>query len=310
MPWFPVPFIFTDPSNKKTDEYEYNTITWTHNVYSPAIKQLDISQASSFWYYDEYGIDGWHGSDISSVSNKTPYADLSTVNTPKKYVTNMPGTILSASMIPNDHHVSYNMMYKLKIKANPNSKNKVVKFCVCNRHKTTTRLMRREVGDGFQWFYHPTSQNATISYTNMYIQQGENAVFTHETLEGMHFENLYLYDQISTYDRYYGAIGEETKYVIHTVDLSKPGSYVYITFQIGHYNINRNDIPEHYFDNGQQADCTCFISMELDKENDIIFGEGFSLMFLGETLVDAGMINMGENAPSAIYIGENLVWSN
>lgn len=311
MPWFPVPFVFTDPSNKKTDEYEYNSITWTGNIYSPAIKTIETSQGSSFWYYTDYGIDGWSTDEIYCISNKVSYSDLSAVNTPKEYVTGMSGTILSASMIPSKHRVSYSMNYRVKIKANPNSKNKVVRFCVCRKRKVTTKLTRREVLHGYQWFYYPIHNNSTISYTNMYLQEGKDAVITYESLDAVHFENLYLQGTSSSgNERYYGAIGEETVYVMNTIDLSKPGSYAYVTFQIGHCDIDGKDPALHYFGNGQQADCTCFISMELDKEDDIMFGEGCSMIYLGENLIDTGMINMGENAPTEIYVGENLVWSN
>ena len=310
MPWFPVPFILIEPPNKKTDEYEYNQVSWTNNTYSPAIKRLLITQDSSYWYYDGYGFEWQAGSTSNWITEVTPYSDLSQTHPPKKTITDIPATVIRASMIPSDYPKTYyTMKYVLKFKANPNSKNKVVRFCSSRQEKIVKDVTRREVLRGWQWMM-LSGYETTAAYTGMYIKQGENAVITNELIEGIDFEKLIFYEQGSNWnDNKYHGLATRTYYNICTVDLSKPGSYAYLVFEIGHAN-TREDRIKPFFDNGQQADCSCFLSMQLDKENDIIFGEGFSLLYLGETLVDAGMINMGENAPTEIYIGENLVWSN
>ena len=308
MPWFPVPFILIEPPNKKTDEYEYNQVSWTNNTYSPAIKRLLITQDSSYWYYDGYGFE-FQG-DTNWITGSLPYSDLSQTHPPKKTITDIPATVIRASMIPSDYpKTNYSMKYVLKFKANPNSKNKVVTFLTSTQNKIVKDVTRREVMHGFQWMMFAGYEN-TVVYTSMYIQQGENAVITNNNTRGTDFEKLIFYEQGSNWnDNNYYALATQTSYNIRTVDLSKPGSYAYLVFEIGHTSTSVDRVKP-FFGNGQQADCSCFLSMQLDKEDDIIFGEGFSLMFLGETLVDTGMINMGENAPSAIYVGENLVWSN
>ena len=310
MPWFPVPFILIEPPNKKTDEYEYKQVSWTNNTYSPAIKRLLITQDSSYWYYDGYGFE-FQGGTSDWITEVTPYSDLSQTHPPKKTITDISATVIRVSMIPSDYpKTHYNMKYVLKFKANPNSKNKVVRFCSSRQEKIVKDVTRREIMDGFQWMLFAGNET-TAAFTSMYVQQGENAVITNETIKGIDFEKLIYYEpgaNVSTDKRYHG-LATQTFYNICTVDLSKPGSYAYLVFQIGHARTSEERIKP-FFDNGQQADCSCFLSMELDKIDDIIFGEGFSLMFLGETLVDAGMIDNGEIAPSAIYVGENMVWSN
>ena len=310
MPWFPVPFKLIEPPNTKTDEYEYHEVYWANNTYSPAITRLLITQDSSYWYYDGYGFPTRYSSiDNYIVSEITPIKDLTTVHPTKKTITNTPATLIRASMIPSQYNNTYVMRYVLKFKAKPSSKNKVVKFLSCSQQKMTTEVMSKDLlGDGkeYEWFYY-THNEEKIAYTNMSVQQGENAVITRDYVPGTDFENLYFTGTGGNWnDSNYDALITKTYYETYTVDLSKPGSYGYLVFEIKHYNVRNN----RYFSNGRQADCSCFISMQLDKEDDIIFGEGFSLLYLGETLVDAGMINMGENAPSAIYIGENLVWNS
>lgn len=309
MPWFPVPFKLIEPPNTKTEEYEYHEVSWTNNMYSPSIKRLVITQDSSYWYY--YGC-GFADEEDSSkdewIIADTPYTDLSTVHPTKKNITNIPATLIRASMIPSEENYLYRMRYVLKFKVKPSSKNKVVKFLSCSQQKMTTEVLRRDrtYDNTFQWFYY-TPNDKEIACTHMSVQQGENAVITRDYISGTDFENLYFTGKGTDHiDNNFDALIAKTYYETYTVDLSKPGSYGYLIFEITHHNVNGN----RYFGNGQQADCSCFISMELDKEDDIIFGEGFSLLYLGETLVDAGMINMGENAPSAIYIGENLVWNS
>ena len=307
MPWFPVPFIYTDPSNKKTDEYEYKQVSWTNNTYSPAIKRLLITQDSSYWYYDGYGFDFLEGSNW--ITDSLPYSDLSQTHPPKKTITDIPATVIRASMIPSDYPKYYTMGYVLKFKANPNSKNKVVRFLSASQKKAVKDVTRREVLHGYQWMLF-AGYETVVSYTGMNVQQGENAVITSEYIEGADFEKLIYYEQGTNWNdnRYYG-LTTKTGYTMYTVDLSKPGSYAYLVFEIGHTSTSVERVKP-FFDNGQQADCSCFLSMELDNIDDIMFGEGFSMIYLGENFIDAGMINMGENAPSAIYVGENLVWSN
>lgn len=308
MPWFPVPFVFIEPPNKKTDEYEYKQVSWTNNIYSPAIKRLLVTQDSSYWYYDGYGFN-WQGSS-NWITEVTPYSDLSQTHPPKKTITDMPATVIRASMIPSDYpRTYYTMTYVLKFKANPNSKNKVVRFCTSRQKKAVKDVTRREMSGGFQWMLFAGNETV-VSYTGMYVKQGENAVITSESVKGVDFEKLLYHEQGTNWNdkRYYG-LATETNYFMETVDLSKPGSYAYLVFEIGHTSTSVERVKP-FFDNGQQADCSCFLSMELDNIDDIIFGEGFSMIYLGENFIDAGMINMGENAPSAIYVGENLVWSN
>lgn len=309
MPWFPVPFKLIEPPNTKTDDYEYHEVYWANNVYSPSIKRLVIAQDSSYWYYDGYGFDGDEGTYLDSewiITDRTSIKDLSTVHPTKKNIINIPATLINVSMIPSEENHAYRMRYVLKFKAKPSSKNKVVKFLSCSQEKKVTEVLRRDSDNAthFQWFYY-TSSDTPIAHANMSVQQGENAVITRDYISGTDFENLYLTSKDNIDNRYDARIAR-TYYETYTVDLSKPGSYGYLTFDIMHYDVRGN----RYFGNGQQVDCSCFLSMELDNIDDIIFGEGFSMIYLGETLVDAGMINMGENAPTEIYVGENLVWSN
>ena len=314
MPWFPVPFKLIEPPNTKTDDYEYHEVSWTNNIYSPAIKRLVIAQDSSYWYYYGYGFGDEEDAfmeDVFIITDRTSIKDLSTVHPTKKTITNIPATLIRASMVPSEDKAAYRMRYVLKFKAKPSSKNKVVKFLSCNQQKMVTEVTRKDLSDGteFQWFYYAGS-DIPIAHTTMSVQQGENAVITRDYIAGADFENLYFTGIGGNWnDNNYDALMTKTYYETYTVDLSKPGSYGYLIFDIMHYDVT-GIVNNRYFSNGEQADCSCFLSMELDKEDDIIFGEGFSMIYLGETLVDAGMINMGENAPSAIYIGENLVWNS
>ena len=309
MPWFRVPFILTDTPTTKTDKYDYHQVTWTNNIFSPAITRISVTGGSfPTWYYNGYGVNF----DSGGYSGSTTISDITKLTPPKVNVESAECTVVSASMIPSTYQSGHTMRYVLKFKRNPNSPNKVAKFRMCRQYKEVSLIKQHVISSAsgtYSWYYH-TADDRTPGYCNMFVQQGEDAVITTTRIEGADFEKMtYASWNDGTKATDYDTLATGTDYRLFTVDLSKPGSYAYLVVEIGSSNL-WEDRQKRYFGNGQQTYCDCYMSMELEHEDDIIFGEGFSLIYVGERFIDAGMINKGVNAPSAIYVGENMVWSN
>ena len=308
MPWFPVPFIITKGEKTQTRKYTYTEVNWSEDEIPPSVLGITTGNSSTFWYYD---------GDFTKYDDNYPENTSPTkISIPKITVNNISGGVINLSTIPVNHTKKFSMQYKLKFKANPKSTNKIINFCFCRQGVATVDIMDYfggifdEITPSDQWVCWDTP--SPMCYCQVSIRNGKNATIkTTKSTSGFETEAMrFSYEEDETpFMQHYNSCVNQTNYQIVSVDLSKEDSYAYLVLTIATFTPNSNNITGIYSD-GRRADASLFHAMELNSMKDIIFGEGFSVIYIGEENVSSGMINMGENAPSAIYVGENLVWSN
>lgn len=310
MPWFPVPFIITKGEKTQTRKYTYTEVNWSEDEIPPSVIDITTANSSTFWYYDGDFTDY----DEDYPENTSPIQ----MSIPKITVNNISGGVINLSTIPVNHTKKFSMQYILKFKANPKSTNKIINFCFCRNGVGITDIMDYfggifdEITPTDQWtcWYTPSP----ICYCQASIRNGKKAtITTTKSRSGFHTLNMnYNYTGEETpYSDHYSSCVDETVYQNISVDLSKEDSYAYLVLDIVTFTPSSSSTHgTSAYNDGRRADASLFHAMELNSMKDIIFGEGFSVIYIGEENVSSGMINMGENAPSAIYVGENLVWNN
>lgn len=310
MPWFPIPFILpTKDGETKTNKYTYSVAEWSEPTLPPSVVDITMGNSSSYWYYN---------GDMNDYDDDYPDGTHPTqIQIPKTTVNGITGGVINLLTIPANHTKNFSMLYRLKFKLNPKSKNKIVNFRFCYRTVATIEIT--DFWGGWWDEQDPTPSWVCLDYADYrcycscVIENGKNAEIKVDGTDGfVPHEMQYTHSlDITPWSDYYHANIDATVYRTVSVDLSQEDSYAYLVLQLKTFTptTKGHDVITQIYEDGRRADASLFHAMELDNLNDIIFGEGFSTIYVGENNIGSGMINNGENSPSAIYVGENLVWS-
>ena len=332
MPWFPIPFVLNEHGKLKTEDYRYTEVNWAQGVPSSLVSRgVGIVNTFSIAM----------GSDLDTTTpppNKpTPRATYTDMNAGAC-------SDISFTVRPRLHMLEYDkgdkkvfgyhIKYKLKMKRNPKAKTEKSTFRlrVCTQsirvrpyyyYLRTSPFGLPGYWGGDANLFDFSSYDVMLDLTFTILPGGNGGMsrkikeeprgidITHGALEKAGVREYDYYELGPLYDKYSGLTKEDvcTEY---EVILPNDDSAVYLVIDA------LMDAPQVSLKLGEciyrNQDITStghiYATIELENEDDIIYGDGFSNIYLGSTNVEPGMMFKGEIEPTEIYIGENLVWSN
>lgn len=317
MPWFPIPFVLNEHGDLKTEDYRYTEVNWNNGV-PPSLVSMGASTVRGFSLLA--------GNDLGTT---TPPANKKVV---PAIVTDMEACReVSFKIRPRLHMLDYDagnkipvytITYKLKMRKNPESKTDKktfkARFCTSSIIGQEIRYCRQtsEYGaagtwqgeaEGYTYLWqkvgYVTLSLASHNTTVVNTQHSIGKDITHHALD-MVWEQ-YPYDE-------YNALAKADVYDEYEITFNGEDSYVYVVLNIN-FTAPQTSLghTKFYYKNyDTTSNIYGYAGIELENEDDVIYGDGFSNIYLGSTNVEPGMMFNGEIEPTEIYIGENLVWSN
>lgn len=325
MPWFPIPFILTTKDGEtKTNKYTYTEVTYRQpGAFTPppySVLSSSTSSATSFYYYQP----GFQELDTttSPAVLVPPKTTLSGMDCNKIEYVIIPGSYNSfLDDVMTGHY--FLMQYKLKMKLKPGVENRTVKVRFHTKYYSMyviNYFHTNECGKVNTWSLKSSNFNYVRKFTpcelSFSVEPANNVKIT-QTQSSVSLDHgqqlLFPNDQSESwgYTEYYG-LAENTTFHEYEINFLEEDSSVYVIFRNVLEPVNSVQAPEAYYSRlNPEATHTVMgcCTIELENKNDIVYGEGFSSIYVGEDNVNSGVINNGENSPSAIYVGENLVWS-
>lgn len=327
MPWFPIPFILTTKDGEtKTDKYTYTEVKYRQSGSYPnylphSVIDSSTSSATSFYYYQPEFQE--FGTATSPADLTPPKITLGDMNCNKIEYVVRPADYQHGNTGQTTMNSEYIMQYKLKMKLKPSAKNRVVKVRFYTKYYSIYMINyfhTSKYGQANTWSltnsmypnriykFTPCELSFSVEPVNNAKITQTQSIVSQDYGQQMELANSY---GIWGYEEHF-CVTEHTLFNEYEIDFSEEDSYAYVTFtnllsilSAGTTGLTfyANMYPETT--HNVMGCCT----IELENKNDIIYGEGFSSIYVGEDNVNSGMVNNGESSPSAIYVGENLVWS-
>lgn len=333
MPWFPIPFVLNEHGKLKTEDYRYTEVTWRDGVPSSLVSR-SVTTVNTF----SMGKGNDFGTTTPPPNKSIPggvFMDMNAGACSEIAFTVRPRLHLLEYTEGKKKVYGYRIRYVLKVRKNPKAEKNTFRVRACTKsihiRPYYYYLRTSPFGSPGYWGGDASIYDNSVSDKMLDLTFGihgsvvndNNGIvkkikehergrdITHGVLEEASVVEWDYRDLGPIYDRYHGLTREDacTEY-----EITFPNNDSSLFFELDAYMCapcvglslgktmyERQDIASTGY---------VYLTIELENEDDVIYGDGFSSIYLGENNIEPGMMFKGEVEPTEIYIGENLVWSN